>query len=212
MLRRSSCPRLRHPDYPLQEHLCQPTTVLVVHGAYVHHPKARSDFERDRPHDPHAPVSPLPGSNLNRSRLLPRVPRTTASSESQSARPRSTPYACLPWTARSSPCQSQKNQHRTIESHNILVIQPPDALAHFRLRHSRELVDHQPGARFQAITLIRLHDQTKQWRRCRICRERANRDGCGCIEAIVLKDDDRARLTRVVLHSCNCPYLAAPHD
>ena len=80
-----------------------------------------------------------------------------------------------------------------------MIVQPADTRADFRLRNGGDLVDHQTARGLQAVARVRGHRQTEQ-RRVRLIRgEGADGDGVGRVEAVVLKDDDRARFPGIAL-------------
>ena len=99
-----------------------------------------------------------------------------------------------------------------IEPQNILDVPPADTRADLGLWDGGDLVHHQAARREQAVTLVRLDGQADQRRLGAIGGESADGDGVRGVEAIVLKDDDRARLARVGLATGDSSDVAPPHS
>jgi hypothetical protein len=94
--------------------------------------------------------------------------------------------------------EPEKDRDRLIEPNDVLVVEAADPNADFGFRHRGDLVDHQPGRRAQTVPQIGLDWQTDQRRFVRIGCESTNGYGIGFVEGIVLNDDDRSRLARIV--------------
>jgi hypothetical protein len=93
-----------------------------------------------------------------------------------------------------------------------LVVELAQSFPNLSLGDGGDFVDHQTACHAKTVLGIWLNDQPKQ--RClgRIGREGANRDRrCG-IKPIVLQDNSRSRLSRIVLSAGDTPNLAAPHS
>jgi hypothetical protein len=109
-------------------------------------------------------------------------------------------------------CQSKEYEHGLIEAEDILVIEAPDMSADFGFRDGGHLVHHQAAWGAQSIAFVRF-DRMSEQRCVRVVgRERADRDGFGSVEAVILKDDDGPRLAGVTLAARNGPDLAASHS
>jgi hypothetical protein len=60
--------------------------------------------------------------------------------------------------------KAQKYQNRTIQAHYVLIIKTTDLIADPGFRDRRDLVDHNAARNVEAVSFVRLYDQTKQWR------------------------------------------------
>ena len=78
---------------------------------------------------------------------------------------------------------------------------------YFGFRDGDDLVHHHPAGGAKAITLTRRHEKAKQRRVGLVRSEGANSDRICPVEAIILDDNDQARLTRVILTTGNRPNL-----
>lgn len=108
--------------------------------------------------------------------------------------------------------QAEKHHHRLIEPHQVLVIESSNVSSDLGLRDGRDLVHHQPAGQAQPIAVVRFDGQAEQRRFRGVRGERTDGQGIGAIEAVVLDDDDGARLTRVVLAPCDRPDLTTSHS
>jgi hypothetical protein len=109
-------------------------------------------------------------------------------------------------------CMPDRRQHGTVETRDVFVVQPTHELADLGLWRSADLVDRQTGGHPQTIAFGPADRQAKQRRFGLVGRESADRDRAREVEAILLDDDDRARLARVVVAASECPDFAALHS
>ena len=108
--------------------------------------------------------------------------------------------------------QAQKDQHRAIEAQDILVVQPSNIGPNFGFRDGGDFVDHQATHRTKAVPLVWLYEQPYKRSLRLICVESADCDGIGSVKSIILHDDNRTRLARVIFSSRDRPDIAAPHS
>ena len=106
----------------------------------------------------------------------------------------------------------EKYEECAVEPDEICIGEAPEMVAHVRPRHRRDLVDHDlawlldPGGR------CHLYIDPRQ--RCveGIGCQGTDRDRRGCIEPILLNDDDRSRLAGVDTSCRSDAYVASPHS
>ena len=106
--------------------------------------------------------------------------------------------------------QPEKHEHSLIDPQDIRIVQPADTPTNLGFRNRGDFVHHQTARRVQAVALVRRYSQAEQRRLGFIGCEGANRDGVRRVKAIVLHDDDEARLARIVLAAGDGPDVAAP--
>lgn len=104
------------------------------------------------------------------------------------------------------------DQQGLIEPHQVCVINSTNEMTQFRFGNGRDLVHHQATGRTQAIFRTRNDDEAQQRRIGWIRGEGANGDGVCAVETIILNDDNRTRLTRIILAARNGPDLAPFHS
>ena len=106
---------------------------------------------------------------------------------------------------------TKKNQHGSIEPHDVGIRKTSNIFPKFRLRNSRNLVNHQSTSSTQSIFVIRFDGEAEQWRFRWIGSERADRNGFCLIESIILNDYRWTRFAGIVFASRHSPNLAALH-
>jgi hypothetical protein len=108
--------------------------------------------------------------------------------------------------------QTKKNQDRLIDPFHILGVETPDAVSQFIFRHCRDLVDHKSRKSIEAVAFVGRNQNAKQRCFSWIGGNRANRNGFGCIETVILQNDRRSRLARVILAAGDRPYFSTPQS
>jgi hypothetical protein len=108
--------------------------------------------------------------------------------------------------------QPQEHHHGPIQPEHLCVIESTKTRPELRPRYGGDLVHHQAARRPQAVALVGLDRQAEQRSIGGIRREGADCYGGGRIEAIILHDNDRTRLSCVVFPAGSGPDLAAPHS
>lgn len=106
----------------------------------------------------------------------------------------------------------EKYEECAVEPDEICIGETPEMVAHVRPRHRRDLVDHDlawlldPGGR--------RHPYSDPGQRCveEIGCQRTDRDRGGCIEPIVLNDDDGSRLAGIDASCSSDADVASPHS
>lgn len=126
-------------------------------------------------------------------------------------RPNSRKPATDPWLSFSFG-KPEKYEECAVEPDEICIGETPEMVAHVRPRHRRDLVDHDlawlldPGGR--------CHLYIDPGQRCveGIGCQRTDRDRGGCIEPIVLNDDDGSRLAGIDTSCSSDADVASPHS
>ena len=108
--------------------------------------------------------------------------------------------------------QTKKNQDRLIDAFHVFGVEVPDAVSQFIFRHCRDLIDHKSRKSIEAVAFVGRNQNAKQRRFSWIGGNGADRNGFGCIEAVVLKNDRRSRLARVILATGDRPYFSTPQS
>jgi hypothetical protein len=103
---------------------------------------------------------------------------------------------------------SQKNKDGLIDALYIFDIEMSDAVSKFIFCYCGDLINHEPRKSSEAIAFVRRNRNTKQRRFSWIGCHDANRDGFGSIEAVILQNDRRRRLTGVILGPGDGPYFS----
>lgn len=93
--------------------------------------------------------------------------------------------------------EAEEDDDRAIEPHHIFIRQRADPTANSRFWNRRHLIDHQSRRCLKSILLGRIDPQSKKRSVGGIGRQRADRDGFGGVESIVLQHDGRARFSGV---------------
>src|SRR5713101_1272704 len=101
---------------------------------------------------------------------------------------------------------------RAVQTHHVLVCEPPDTRPEFNLRYRRSLVHHQPGDHPEPVRLAGFDGGAEERSVGRIARDSADGDGARCAEPIILNDDDRPRFAGIVLPARSGPHLTALHS
>ena len=108
--------------------------------------------------------------------------------------------------------QTKKNQDRLIDAFHVFGVEMPDAVSKFIFRHCRDLIDHKSRKSIEAVTFVGRNQNAKQRRFSWIGGKDADRNGFGCIEVVILQNDRRSRLARVILATSDCPYFSTPQS
>ena len=95
-----------------------------------------------------------------------------------------------------------------IDAFHVFGIEMPDAMSQFIFRHGRYLIDHKSGESIEAVAFVGRNRNPKQGRFSWIGCNGADRNGFGGIKAIVLQNDRRSWLARVILASGDRPYFS----
>ncbi len=106
---------------------------------------------------------------------------------------------------------TQKHDNRTIEPHEIGVLEGTDLNPKFGARHRSHFVDHESARFLQAVERGRFNVQAEQRGVGRVRGEGTDGDRVG-IEAVVLDDHCRPRLPGVAGTACNGPDFSTPHS
>ena len=106
---------------------------------------------------------------------------------------------------------AEEDRDGAVEADHILGGKTAETRTNLGLGYGGDLIDHQSGEGAQAVGFAGFDRKAKK--RCigGIGGKRADGDGVGPVEAVVLKDDDRAGFPRVVFPTGNGPKLAALH-
>jgi hypothetical protein len=104
--------------------------------------------------------------------------------------------------------QTQKNKDGLIDALYIFDIEMPNAVSEYIFWYCGDLIDHESRKHIEAVAFVRRNRNAKQRRLSWIGCHNADRDGFGGIEAVILQDDSRPRLTGVILSAGDCPYLS----
>jgi hypothetical protein len=108
--------------------------------------------------------------------------------------------------------QTKKNQDRLIDAFHVFGVKMPDAASQFIFRHCRDLVDHKSRKSIEAVAFAGRNQNAKQRCFSWIGGNRADHNGFGCIEAVILQNDCRSRLARVILATGDRPYFSTPQS
>ena len=106
----------------------------------------------------------------------------------------------------------EKYEQCAIEPYEICIGETPEMIAQVRPRHRRDLVDHDLAWLVDPGGSRRLQGDPSQRRLDGIGCQRTDRDRGGCIEAIVLNDDDGSRLAGIGTACRSDVDLASPHS
>ena len=99
-----------------------------------------------------------------------------------------------------------------IDEFHLLGFEMPDAVTQFIFRHCRDFIDHKSRRSLEAVAFVGRNQNAKQRRFRWIGGNGADRNGVGCIEAVILQNDRRSRLARVILGTGNRPYFSTPQS
>ena len=110
------------------------------------------------------------------------------------------------------PARPRKIRIARFQPHNIGIVQFPHGPTQARPRHCRDRVDHQGRPRSQPICCRRLNPRAKNWRICISAREAADCDRACRVEAVILDNDDGARLAGITRPSGHGPDFVAPES
>lgn len=108
--------------------------------------------------------------------------------------------------------QTKKNQDRLIDALHVFGVELPDAVSKFIFRHCRDLIDHKSRKSIEAVAFVGRNHNAKQRRFSWIGGNGADRNGFGCIEVVILQNDRRSRLARVILATGDRPYFSTPQS
>ena len=97
-------------------------------------------------------------------------------------------------------CEAEEHDDRSCESGHVIVGQSADPFAELRPLDRGDLVDHEAARLADPVLLIGFNRYSKQWSIGLVGGARTNRDRRGCIEEIVVDDDDGA-----VCRRSRCP-------
>ena len=95
-----------------------------------------------------------------------------------------------------------------IDALYIFDIEMSDAVSEFIFWYCGDLINHQSRKHIEAVALGWRNRDPEQRCLCRIGRHDADRDGFGGIEAVILYNDRRPRLTGVILSPGDRPYFS----
>ena len=104
--------------------------------------------------------------------------------------------------------QTQKNKDGLIDALYIFDIEMPDAVSEFIFWYCGDLINHESRKSVEAVAFVRRNRNAKQRRLSWIGCHDADRDGFGGIEAVILQNDRRPRLTGVILCPGDRPYFS----
>ena len=108
--------------------------------------------------------------------------------------------------------QTKKNQDRLIDAFHLVGVEMPDAVSQFIFRHCRDLIDHKSRKSIKAIAFVGRNQNAEQRRISWIGGNGADRNGFRGIEAVILQNDCRSRLARVILATGDRPYFTTPQS
>ena len=108
--------------------------------------------------------------------------------------------------------QTKKNQDRLIDAFHVFGVEMPDAVSKFIFRHGRDLIEHKSRKNLEAVACVGRNPNAKQRRFSWIGGNGADRNGFGCIEVVILQNDRRSRLARVILATGDRPYFPTPQS
>jgi len=112
-------------------------------------------------------------------------------------------------TTRGSPAQTEKNEDGSVDVFHVFGIKITDVLPQLASWHCRDLVNHESRTDIETIAFVRNDWNPNQRRFSWIGGRDADRNGFGCIKTIVLQNNCRSRLARVILATGNRPYFSA---
>lgn len=107
--------------------------------------------------------------------------------------------------------QPDKHNHCAVETHDILVLKPPNRFAQLGLRDSSDLVNHETRQALKSVRRRWLNRNTEQFGEGWISREWANRDGRRSVEPVVLQDRNRPGFAGVAWTTGGSPDIATLH-
>ena len=106
---------------------------------------------------------------------------------------------------------TEKHDNRTIEPHEIGVLEGTDLYPKFGARHRSQFVDHESARFLQAVERGRFNVQAEQRGVGRVRGEGTDGDRVG-VEAVVLDDHCEPRLPGMAGTACNGPDISPPHS
>ena len=98
-----------------------------------------------------------------------------------------------------------------LDAFYVFGVEMPDAVSKFIFRHGRDLIDHKSRESIEAVALVGRNRDAKQRRFSWIGGDGADRNGFGGIEAVVLQNDRRSWLARIILATGDRPYFSISH-
>ena len=104
--------------------------------------------------------------------------------------------------------QTQKNKDGLIDTLDIFGIEMPHAMSESIFWHCGDLINHESRKSIEAVAFVRRNRNAKQRRLSWIGCHDADRHGFGGIEAVILYNDRRPRLTGVILSPGDRPYFS----
>ena len=110
------------------------------------------------------------------------------------------------------PGESEEDEDGAIEPDEVFIRKASDRLFQLAPRHRRDLVDHQMTRGSKPIPRRRLNREAHQWRIDRMSCKGTERNGSSGVEGIVLENDGRPGLTRVIGSTGNRPHVTAFHS
>src|ERR1700742_303545 len=106
---------------------------------------------------------------------------------------------------------SKEDNESAIQAQCVFIREMADSVAEFGLWNSCNFVDHEARKTPQAVVFIWFNRQAEERSVGRVRRERADRDVVRSIEAVVLHNDRRARLSRIIFTTSDGPDFSAFH-
>ena len=95
-----------------------------------------------------------------------------------------------------------------IDAFHVFGVEMPDAVSKFIFRHGRDLIEHKSRKNLEAVAYVGRNPNAKQRRFSWVGGNGADRNGFRGIEAVILQNDCRSRLARVILATGDRPNLS----
>lgn len=99
-----------------------------------------------------------------------------------------------------------------IDAFHVFGVEMPDAVSQFIFRYCRDLIHHKSRKSIEAVAFVGRNRNAKQRRFSWIGGNGADRNGFCGIEAIILQNECRSRLARVILATGDRPYFSTPQS
>ncbi len=109
------------------------------------------------------------------------------------------------------PGHSEEDQYPALDLKHFGCRHPADAVPKSGSTHRGDLVEHDAAQSRQTVGSVWLQGDSQQRNGGGGCSQRADRDGVSGVEAVILDDQDGARLAGIALDRRGGPEFPAPH-